>query len=229
MGVQNAVPHPHGEGLRVSRFTGTGSSSQWAVLLVFSNAKVRVYAVLPRVPWFVTALPLPLSLVHKSSALPGLVWKAGTAGLKHLLFSSTGTAGPAKHRLPPREKIREHVPYGACWRSPSLPTCHSYAHFVFSSGTAGMRQTSTSTTGQRTRQRKKKRAPGPLDVIRITHTSTEMDTNVCSSWTPASDIPIDLATFGSIGRCVESHIRPREGHQKGCIAGEAHSDRWTRH
>ena len=48
----------------------------WAVLPLFTNAKVQVCAVLPRVPRFITVLPLPL----------GLVQKAVAAGLKHLPF-----------------------------------------------------------------------------------------------------------------------------------------------
>ena len=60
--------------------------------------------------------------------------KAGTAGLKHLPVFSTGTAGSAT-----KEK-RDHVPHVTCWNKPSLPTCHSYTHFVSLSGTAGSRQ-----------------------------------------------------------------------------------------
>ena len=66
------LPHSHGEGPQVSRSTGTRLNSMaLAVLPLFTNAKFRVCAVLPRVPRFITVLPLPSSLDHKSSALPG--------------------------------------------------------------------------------------------------------------------------------------------------------------
>ena len=50
-----------------------------------------------------------------------MVLKAGTAGLKHLSFFLTGTAGLAKLKLPPREKKRDHVPHVACGAQPHYP------------------------------------------------------------------------------------------------------------
>ena len=113
--------------VRTYRFTETRHSSLALGGNVDSKAKVQICAVLPRVPRFITVLPLPLSLDHKSTALPGLsvVLKAGIAGLTHFHVFSTGIAGP----LPPREKKKDHVPHVVSWSTPSLPTCHSYTHF----------------------------------------------------------------------------------------------------
>ena len=61
--------------VRTYRFTGTRLSGSAAVI---QRLSFKVHAVLPRVPRFITVLPLCLSLDHKSSALPGLVLKVGT-------------------------------------------------------------------------------------------------------------------------------------------------------
>ena len=87
--AQNAVlPYSHCEGRRVSRFTGT--QLNWAVLPLFSNAKVQVCAVLPRVPRFITVLPLPLSLDH-SHPLTGTSLESRRPGTAKIVRSRNNT------------------------------------------------------------------------------------------------------------------------------------------